>query len=335
MKNWLDFLQTYDIADNPGDHAYICDLSHIGLISASGEEAESFLQNQFCNDVRLVDDTRSQLNGYCTAKGRLLAFFNLFQHEGKFYLALPIERAAPVLQRLKMFVLMTQVELDDASNELIRFGIGGPGADELLQTIVGTLPEQPHQVTRHEGISVIRVPDKQSRFMIVGSNDQLQPLWQKIAEHATPVTSQVWDHQDIINGIPQIVDATAEDFVPQMLNMQSIAALSFKKGCYPGQEIVARMHYLGKQKRRMYLAHVDADSSIAPGTSIFSKGSDSAQSVGTIVSCASCPDGGQDLLVVLQIASAENAELHPENQQNVPLKLKDLPYTVEVEGDDK
>ena len=350
QSTWLEFLQSCGPLPEGSDphNTFICDLSHMGLIAASGDEAESFLQNQFCNDVRQVDDEHSQLNGYCTAKGRLLAFFHLFKHNSTYYCALPQERLAAVLQRLKMFVLMTRVELADASDDLIRIGVAGRNADSILKDVLGTLPQETHDVvhdiTQSDAISIIRVPGVHPRFMIIGNNEQLQPVWQKLAEQASPVASTAWEHQDILAGIPQVVDATAEDFVPQMLNLQSINALSFKKGCYPGQEIVARMHYLGKQKKRMYLAHIDDSTEatlVPPGSAILAKdtnlpkGSNNEQSVGTVVSSTICPSGGLDLLVVLQIAKAENASLHPKDHQNMPLSLKDLPYSVEVEGDDK
>lgn len=307
----------------------LCDLSHYGLIRASGPEAESFLQNQFCNNVREITDTYSQLNAYCTPKGRTLAFFRLLQHAGDYYLRLPQEILEPTLKRLHMFVLMTQVNLDNASDELIRIGFGGPQADKRLQAALGTrdIPQQTNHVLQTDALSIIRVTQTPARFEIYGNTDAMQALWEKLAAAARPVGRDSWELLDILAGIPEIVSATQEAFVPQMLNLQAIDALSFKKGCYPGQEVVARMHYLGKLKRRMYRAHIaDGNNIPAPGDSLFVKDSESGQGAGKVVRAQSHPDGSCKLLAVIEIASTEQHSLHLHDAHGPLLALEKLPY---------
>ena len=348
-QDWLDFLQsqgasvtngmvtkfaTTNAAASP-EATILYDLSHKGIIKACGEEAQSFLQNQFCNDVRTVSETTSQLNGYCTPKGRLLAFFRLWQHDDCYYLSLPRERLAATLKRLQMFVLMSKVTLSDASDALISIGITGAHAEALLRDHFGAdseaVPSQADECRHQQDVSLICVPGNTPRFEISGPVAAMQSLWQALAGKAHCAADDAWRWQDIHAGIPQIVDATAEAFVPQMVNLELIHALSFKKGCYPGQEIVARTHYLGKQKRRMYLAHVDSPALPAPGESIVARDDSSGQSVGTVVSAAPAPDGGADLLAVLQIKHAVEGELLLSSAPNTQLILKDLPYSVEVE----
>ncbi len=307
----------------------LCDLSHYGLIRVQGEEAESFLQNQFCNDLRKVSESLSQLNGYCNPKGRVLAFFRLFQRNGDYYLRLPREILDPTLNRLRMFVLMTKVTLEDASEQLMHIGFSGPRADEHLRTCLGDIPVALDQVTHSGELSVVRVPGSQPRFEIYGSDAAVKKLWRQLAESAAPVGYGSWALMDIRAAIPDIVEETREAFVPQMINLQAINALSFKKGCYPGQEIVARMHYLGKLKRRMFLAHIDGETVPAPGNSLFAEGSESAQGVGKVVSAQPNPDGGVDLLAVIEISSAEQRQLHIGDAQGPLMILRELPYGLE------
>jgi folate-binding protein YgfZ len=309
----------------------LCDLSHYGLIRARGPEAESFLQNQFCNDVHDITDSHSQLNAYCTPKGRIVAFFRLLQHAGNYYLRLPQEILEPTLKRLRLFVLMTQVSLDDASDELVRIGFGGPQADKRLQAALGThnIPQQTNDVLQTDTLSVVRVTQTPVRFEIYGDTDAVQTLWTKLATDARPVGCDSWELLEILAGIPEIVSATQETFVPQMINLQTIDALSFKKGCYPGQEVVARMHYLGKLKRRMYRVRtIDNNHIPIPGDNLYSKNSETSQGVGKIVRAQSHPDGGCKLLAVIEIASAEQPGLHLHDAQGSLLELEELPYEV-------
>lgn len=337
---WTDFLQSQPTQEVPDDSPVVCDLSSLGLIRVTGDDARDFLQNQFCNDVKLINDNFTQLNGYCNPKGRLLVFFRLYKQslpEDTYYLSLPKERIAAILKRLQMFVMMSKVTLTDASDELITIGLAGQHAGTLLAEQIDAIPEQTDTCVQWNGLVIIRLPGIEPRFQIIGGLENIRTLWSGLLKAARHAPETEWLLMDIDAGIPRIVDATSEEFVPQMLNLQSINALSFKKGCYPGQEIVARMHYLGKQKRSMYLAQVDTE--LKPGDSIFEATSLEAgnpgQSVGTVVSAAPDNRGGYRILAVLQIQSARNANLCPENRPEFLLNLKDLPYPVELEGDGK
>jgi len=304
----------------------LCDLSHYGLIRAFGEEATDFLQNQFCNDVRNVSKTQSQLNAYCNPKGRVLAFFRLFQIEDQYYLRLPQALLADTQNRLQMFVMMSKVTLEDASDELLRIGYSGPDADQKLGKIIDSVPTEVDTITQTNDVTVVRVSNTPPRFELYGEVDTIKTIWGKLATDAKPVGSGSWDLLDIKDAIPEVVPETKEAFVPQMINLEGINALSFKKGCYPGQEIVARMHYLGKLKRHMFLVHVNEDTKPAPGDSLFAEGSESAQGAGKIVRAESNPNGGTDLLAVIELASKEKGSLHLESAQGPVLNLQPLPY---------
>ncbi len=309
----------------------LCDLSHYGLIRASGEDAENFLQNQFCNDVRKVTPKLSQLNGYCTPKGRALALFRLFQQGDDYVLRLPQEILEPLLKRLRMFVIMSKVTLQNDNDKQVSIGYSGPEAAQRLANILGSTPVANNACLHVNALTIIRVQGPQPRFEIHGSEPAVRELWEKLSPQAQPAGSDTWNLLDILAGLPDVVTATQEAFIPQMINLQALDALSFHKGCYPGQEIVARMRYLGKIKRRMYLAHADTDICPQAGDSLFSASSESAQGVGKVVSAQHSPTGGIELLAVIEIASAEQRRLHLMDVNGPTLALRELPYTIEDE----
>ncbi len=343
--NWKNHLisQGADITENGCSHFgnpesektaalqghVLCDLSHYGLIRASGIEAESFLQNQFCNDVRRLGPARSQLNGYCTPKGRVLALFRLFQQGDDYLLRLPREILEPILKRLRMFVLMSKVTLEDDSDTWISMGYSGPEAEQRLTDILGGAPAAIDECLHTKTLSVIRVRGPHPRFEIHGNETAVRGLWGTLSAQARPAGGAAWTLLDIHAGLPEILAATQEAFVPQMLNLQALDALSFHKGCYPGQEIVARMHYLGKLKRRMYRAHADTDDCPQPGDNLFTANAESAQSAGKVVQAQTSPTGGVDLLAVIEIASMEQSSLHLHDAGGPALSLQDLPYAIE------
>ncbi len=302
------------------------DLSHYGLISAHGEDAAEFLLGQFTNDLREVDEQHSQYSGYCNAKGRLLATFRVFRRGDSFYLSLPANMVESLISKLRMFVLRSKVTLDDASDTFVHLGVSGETAATDLEKVIGALPRKIHEVTQHDDGLVIRVPGVRPGYEVFTTVERATALWDTLNVHSAPVGADAWQLLDIEAGIPVIYPETREAFVPQMVNLQLVDGISFRKGCYPGQEIVARMQYLGKLKRRMYRARIDSSDRPRPGDEIFPGGTD-AQSVGKLVSAAPHPDGGFVVLAVLQIASAESGEtLHLGSGTGPALELEHLPY---------
>ncbi len=307
------------------DGCILADLSHYAVVRAAGEEAREFLHNQFTNDVKQQADDHSRLNNYCTPKGRILASLRVFVREGEPHLRLSGDLVEPFTRRLGMFILRSKVTLTNLSDTLVRFGLAGPGAEAALAAQLGTLPSEADAVVQADAITVIRLPGAE-RFELHGPDHALEPLWQALTTTARPVGERVWALGEIRHGLPLVTAATLEAFVPQMLNMQLIGGLSFKKGCYPGQEIVARMQYLGQLKRRMYLAHVDAETAPLAGDSLFAPGSSSGQGAGKVVDSAAAPGGGYDLLCVAEISSAEADDLHLQADDGPKLTLRELPY---------
>jgi tRNA-modifying protein YgfZ len=342
INEWKEFLQSAGAElDDSGVVSYgnpprelsvaitgnvFADLSHYGLISVHGKDAETFLQGQLTNDVRKVDAGHSQLTGLCNPKGRLLASFRLFRHGDSYYLCLPADMVEGVISRLRMFVLRSEVTLEDAGDTFVHLGISGIDAAATLAEFAGQLPGHADEVSSADNRIVIQVPGIHPSYELFTTVEHAISLWGNLNVHCAPVGAEAWRLLDIQAGIPVIYPQTREAFVPQMTNLQLVGGVSFKKGCYTGQEIVARMEYLGKLKRRMYLARVSSRAAPLPGDEVYS-GKDSSQSCGQLVSSAGHPDGDYSVLAVLQIASAEGkAGLHLGSPDGPSLRLESLPY---------
>jgi hypothetical protein len=303
-----------------------CDLSHYGIIAAYGDDASTFLQAQFTNDINLVDETHSQLSALCSPKGRMLCNFRIFRREQTYYLVLPYELLEAALSRLRMFVLRSKVTLEDASDALMGIGASGDKIIEHLGNIAGKLPEGIDESIEYKDFMIIRVAGVVPRYEIYGLLEAMKKMWQALDVHATPVGASVWELLNIQAGIPVITASTIDAYVPQMANMHLINGVSFSKGCYPGQEIVARMHYLGKLKRRMYRIGFTAHDNPESGSALVTETSTESQDIGSILSAQKNPDGNYEALAVIQVNEAENSQLKLGDAQGPDVTVLDLPY---------
>ena len=312
------------------------DRSHRGLIAVRGPDADPFLQGQLTCDVRQATSDRSLIGAYCSPKGRALACVRLFRHSDATYLELPQELVEPTLARLRKYVLRAKTTLENASACLVRIGIGGPNAAALLTTILGAVPAAGngvlHAPADSAAITVIRLPGSTPRFELHGPRQAMQTLWTALDADVTFTAAEPWRLLDILTGTPAVYPATVEAFVPQMLNLEVLGGISFQKGCYVGQEIVARTHYLGKLKRRMYLARVDSPAPPSPGDPLFSPQADPSLSAGQLADAVPHPDGGYAVLAVALIECAEEGTLHLHDASGPALRLEPLPYAFEAAG---
>ncbi len=310
----------------------LCDLSHLGLIEAHGPDAETFLQGQLTNDVTRIGADSSHLGGYCNPKGRILALFRMFRIQDTYYLMMPEQMVEPTLKRLQMFVLMSKVTLGDAGCAMVRFGLSGQEAEAELKEALGDAPAATDQVVHVDGVTAIRVHGEIPRFILLGELEPMKALWNRLNVRGAPAGAASWRLLDIVAGAPNVYPQTREAFVPQMVNLELLEGVSFQKGCYTGQEIIARTHYLGKLKRRLYRLHLDSDELPEPGTEVFSAENQTGQPVGTIVDSAPWPDGGVEALAVVMIQYAD-----PEKPLNVgaidgeAASLAPPPYSLELE----
>jgi len=302
----------------------LVDLSHEAVIAINGEDAQTFLHGQFTNDVKKLDGTNWQLNGYCSPKGRLLASFRLWQQHDRYLLQLPSALRESIQKRLTMFVLRAKAKLTDASDETVRIGIAGMQAAALIEALVESPAPESGDLLQTANVTVLNL--RQNQFEILTAPENAIAVWQTLSKGSSKAGADQWDWLAIRAGEPSITLATQEQFVPQMANFEVIGGVSFQKGCYPGQEIVARTQYLGKLKRRMYLANIAADSVVA-GDPLFSEELE-GQTSGMIVNAAASPDGGFDALAVIQGENIENQAIHFKSLDGPVLHLRLLPYVV-------
>jgi folate-binding Fe-S cluster repair protein YgfZ len=209
----------------------MADLSHLSLLQVDGADAVNFLQGQFTNDIKLLEGGHSQYTGYCTAKGRLLAIFLAFARQEHLYLQLNGALAAAVTKRLKMYVLRSKVAISDVSDDTVRIGVAGARAEAALQRLLGSLPAQPHAVLALAQATLLRLPGTIPRFQILAAPDAAPALWDALSDTCQPVGRAGWEWLQIRAGIPDITPATQEAFVPQMVNLDLLGGINFKKGC--------------------------------------------------------------------------------------------------------
>ena len=282
-------------------------LTHWGLIRARGPDAVKFLQSQLTNDVAAIGAADVRLAGFCSAKGRLQASFVIWKlADDELLLACSASVLPATLKRLSMFVLRAQCKLSDASAELPLYGVVGDEAHALIgDTAVWTQGAV-------EGGTRVRLPDVAGamRCMVAAS----------AAPVATALDLDTWRALEVRSGIPIIEAATVDQFVPQMLNYEIVGGVDFRKGCYPGQEIVARSQYRGTIKRRMFLFECDAP--LAAGQEIFHSG-DAAQPAGMVVNAA-----GRLALVEVKLAALDAGTLHAGSATGPLLSRRELPYSV-------
>jgi folate-binding protein YgfZ len=303
----------------------ICDLSDYACLRIEGEDASSFLQNMLSNDIRLVSATQAQYSTLNSAKGRVLATTLLWQENQKFLLQLPRSLSEVVRKKLSLYVLRAKVKISTTDEGIVTLGISGKNAAIILNEYFGHIPQHPLECVHNDQVCVIKLDA--TRFMLHLGAQHAVALWQALNPKLQHIDGFCWDWLNIRAGIPTVLPQTQEQFVAQMLNQDLIGAINFKKGCYPGQEIVARMQYLGKLKRRMYLAHIDSKESPQAGDELFSSDLE-GQATGMIVNTAPAPDGGFDVLAVVQSASKESSQVHLGSNSQQTLHFQPLPYAL-------
>lgn len=241
-------------------------LTHLALIEASGEEACTFLHNQVTSDINHLADTQAQHAGWCTAKGRMQASFLIWRTDTNYQLALAADLEEATLKRLQMFVLRSKVKLASLTASGLLLGLSGPQAEEALNDAGLPCPEATMTTLGVDGVTVIRM--EKTRFIIKVSETRMPDVWQKLSVKARPAGVPAWRWLDVQAGYPLVTLATKEEFVPQMADFEKIGGVSFHKGCYPGQEVVARTQYLGKVKRHLF--RLNSETPLVAGDVLYS-----------------------------------------------------------------
>jgi folate-binding protein YgfZ len=341
-NDWKNFLSANgarhndDASDNASDNAkattsnVLCDLSTYSTLVVAGDDAISFMQGQFTNDVEKIDADNSQMNGFCNKKGRMIANFRLFKHQQNHFLSIKNDLVGPSIEHLQNYILRAHVAVQDVSEQLIHLGLSGPDSPALLAEFIETVNEEDDSVSHNDNYIAIRVAGPQTRYEIFCSLEHAKALWEKLSEKVDVVEASSWDYLNIQAGLPYIDSHTSGEFVPQMVNMELINGVSFTKGCFTGQEIVARMHYLGKLKKRCYKIHIATEDRPKTGDKLFAENARAGQNTGALITTEKNPESGYDALAVIQIADTES-KLFLNAADGAVITVKELPYSFDSE----
>ena len=290
-------------------------LSTLGVIRAEGPDAASFLQGQLTQDFALLDASEARLAALCTAKGRMIAsFVGIKPQPETILLVCSKDILAATLKRLSMFVMRAKAKLTDASDQFNVYGLAGTA----IAGNGGNPAAAPGQRVAVNDASLVSLypSDGVPRALWIAATDCAAPT-------GAPLDIGLWQWSEVRSGIVTLTAPVVDAFVPQMLNYESVGGVNFKKGCYPGQEIVARSQFRGTLKRRAYL--VQADGALAVGDEVFAA-SDAEQPVGTVAQVAPAPDGGWSALISMQVAALEAGGLHAGAADGPMLHVEPLPY---------
>ncbi|WP_461482041.1 CAF17-like 4Fe-4S cluster assembly/insertion protein YgfZ [Porticoccus sp.] len=309
--------QMLSFGEHPTDYpgllgmATVTPLVHLGLVSIEGPDAGRFLQGQLTCHVPKLNVGDSQPGACCNAKGRMLSNFILYRtEEQRYLLQMHHSLVKPTLEHLAKYAVFFKAQLTDASDQYLPLGLS-PAGDHSLPTAIDIYTA--HSLS--DGRKILLV------------EQGAQTAWQALANLAKPTGTEFWQLQDIAAGLGYVQLETAEMFIPQMLNLQAIDAISFRKGCYTGQEVVARMKYLGKLKRHMYRIAIPAGNQLlTPGTACYLPGTE--QSVGNLVQAARCAEN-IDLLVVLTDEAASSHQLLLGSAHATEITHLDTPYSID------
>ncbi|MDB6143950.1 MAG: hypothetical protein JWP80_2994 [Pseudomonas sp.] len=305
------------------DSAFFCTLSHEGVLAVRGPDASKFLQGQLTCNLNYLNDTTATLGARCTQKGRMQSSFRILLEGDGCLLAMASDLIEPQLADLKKYAVFSKSKLTDESASWVRFGLND--GDNALTALGLDLPQASDSVVRANDLIAIRVSPARAELWVRA--DQAENLRGQLAAHLPEGSLNDWLLGQIRAGIGQVMANTHETFIPQMLNLQAVGGVSFKKGCYTGQEIVARMQYLGKLKRRLYRLTLSGAELPEPGAELFSPVHASA--VGEVVIAAHSAEG-IELLAVLQADAVEDGNIRLGSIEGPTLQLTHLPYTLDA-----
>ncbi len=304
------------------DSAFFCPLSHEGVLAVRGADAAKFLQGQLTCNLNYLSDTQASLGARCTQKGRMQSSFRILLQGDGVLMAMATELLEPQLADLKKYAVFSKSKLTDESAHWARFGLSD--ADPVLASLGLALPVETDSVVRSEQLIAVRVSPGRTELWVPA--EAAEAVRSQLAAQLKEADLNEWLLGQIRAGIGQVMPQTRELFIPQMLNLQAVGGVSFKKGCYTGQEIVARMQYLGKLKRHLYRLSLNTAQIPEPGTPLFSPSHNSA--IGEVVIAAKA-DQVIELLAVLQAEAADGGDVHLGTLEGPDLQVLDLPYQLD------
>ncbi len=310
-------------------------LKQTGLLCLEGEDAVSFIHGQLSNDIEHLTADQTRLAAYCNPQGRILALFNVWKSTGKIWLTVPRDILVTLSKRLQMYILRAKVRLSDESDNMAILGIGGEKGGKALSKRFESLPSEPYGKTENGYGVLVRVADAfgYPRYLLAIPAERLQEVEGDLSSMLSVCDENGWVMGDIRAGVPRITLPVQDRFIPQMVNLEQVGGLSFKKGCYPGQEVIARSQYKGTVKRRMYHGMVElpveenppVDVDLAAGADIVDV---NGQTCGTIVCSARRDSHRVDFLAVMQTEAVSHEALYAEKADGPAITWIPLPYSL-------
>lgn len=321
-ENWKAFLLSQQALGNDENvPAYagttkisakaICPLTYLAVLSVTGKDAAKLLQGQITCNVNDISTSKGCFAAMCNPKGRAIATFLLVKKADGYLLVLPVDLLETVKKRLQMFVLRSDAKIVDSSDELCLLGLLEPGQSEQAFT-----------TELQQDLISVNFPASTRRKLLITDVDKAIRFWSEQVEHQgfRKASSNEWHYLDLLSGIPWVTMASSEEFIPQMLNLDKLGGISFNKGCYTGQEIVARTHYLGKSKREMFLAECLTTSLPVPNSSIVNRNSEEQAVVGKVL-LAQFDRQNCKMLVILQTTELDFDKLALQDDKLAQIKV--------------
>jgi len=295
-------------------------MPYMGFIRIEGKDADKFLQGQLTCDIQDLTEANFLLGAYCSQQGRVQATFRVFKLNGCFYLYLPVEIIPAIITVLQRYAVFSKVTITDASAEISAIGLTGEAIPSILQKQDYLLPTADNEVMQTKDVWLVKLLGP--RYLLIANSEVIDKIQANLAAQVSH-DDRAWELYDIEQGFPIIFSSTMDQYTPHVLHYDQLGGISFNKGCYIGQEIIARTHYRGQVKQHLNRAIITvADTALpVPGDKVTDQ---SGSPIGTIINASRRRDNAIELLVVLPQTAMQTGQLYVANAQ---LTLLSLPYT--------
>ncbi|MCX8050176.1 MAG: hypothetical protein N3A55_11040 [Methylohalobius sp.] len=292
----------------------------VTLLRIQGQDAEAFLQGQVTCDLRRITLVSASMGALCNLQGRVIANFWLMRDKDGFLLLLAADLADKVVQHLRKYVLRSKVSVQPI--DWVAFGVSLNSANSLPG--MAKWPQSSGALTYSQGLLWLKMPPPGERLLALGEVETAQAVWLRLAEtvDATAAPASHWQLADIRAGLATVTLATAEEFLPQMLDLDKLGAVAFDKGCYLGQEVIARTQYLGQIKRRLCRFQLASPRTPDPGTKLIA----ADETVGHVINAAPA-DAGQEILAVVRCDPVPSQNIRLAGEETTTLAFLSLAYT--------
>jgi len=305
---------------------YFCPLDHFGSVSLSGQDAQTFLQGQVTCDVNKVTQLQGQAGAYCTPKGNVIANFDLMAHADTLLLHMPLSMVDATLKAMAKYIVFSKAQLLDASSDWCRFAVWGDNAIACITDTFGSAPDNRLDTVQNEhGLAWANNADS-NEFIVYCHSNAKAHVMSTLEQQASLAEVSNWEARQINQGLIYVTPDISDSYVPQMLNLQATGAINFKKGCYTGQEIVARMQYLGKLKRHIFIGQVTTHHALEVGQQIDAS---KRKNVGRVTSVAPTGENSYSFTAVINRTEAMEDQLHLHEQEGTDITLSPLPYEID------